>query len=194
MKRKRISNPLLTCRRHFSIFNCPLPSDTSVDRIFRTIGLGHYSLKRGFQQSVVDLVEELVPLTRHLWMSTKVPTVLLPPTFSLPKQCERRIETRRSVQAKMLPTPARFHYIFNLRELSRIWQGMTSTLATVVDSPQVDPPFSISSSTTKKKDWIVPRVVTWLPSFHLLLSCRLGILLYLYRVSLGLIEVLSRFI
>lgn len=97
-------------KRQFSVFNVNLPDIASIDKIFRTVGEGHYNVKRGFVPGVRALVKKLIPLTRLLWICTR---------------------------NKLLPTPAKFHYVFNLRDLSRIWQGMVSTLSTVVSSENI---------------------------------------------------------
>uniref|UniRef100_A0A2S2PXW6 Dynein heavy chain 5, axonemal n=1 Tax=Sipha flava TaxID=143950 RepID=A0A2S2PXW6_9HEMI len=94
-------------KRQFCIFNCTMPSDASIDKIFRVVGETHYNAKRGFSVEIRNLVKKLTPITRELWHLTRM---------------------------NLLPTPAKFHYVFSLRDLSRIWQGMVGTLSTVIDS------------------------------------------------------------
>ena len=107
-------------KRHFITFNCTIPTDDAIDHIFGTIAQvnkettktnhfhfllkGHFNANRGFSDDVANLMQLLVPMTRKMWKITK---------------------------EKMLPTPSKFHYVFNLRDLSRIWLGMLGVTSQV---------------------------------------------------------------
>jgi dynein heavy chain len=83
-------------KRQFGIFNVPLPSAASVNAVFGALVAGRFPAAM-FAPEVVGAAARLVPMTVALWTRT---------------------------QARMLPTRAKFHYLFNMRELSKVFQGV----------------------------------------------------------------------
>ena len=92
-------------KRHFVVFNCTLPNDISIDHIFGGILHGYFCDERGFSAEVIGAARNVVPMVRKVWQQAKL---------------------------KLLPTPAKFHYQFNLRDLSRIFQGVIRSPSSVI--------------------------------------------------------------
>jgi dynein heavy chain len=45
------------------------------------------------------------------------------------------LELYSAVLEKLPPTPSRFHYVFNLRDLSRVYEGLLRSCSDVVQEP-----------------------------------------------------------
>eukprot|EP00754_Rhynchopus_humris_P030089 Rhum_TRINITY_DN15257_c1_g1::Rhum_TRINITY_DN15257_c1_g1_i3::g.146501::m.146501/K10408/DNAH; dynein heavy chain, axonemal len=90
-------------KRHFAVYCVPLPSDASLNMIFGKILTSrfHQSGADGnYPQNVKDVSDNLTNMSVAFW---------------------------KKIQARMLPTPAKFHYTFNLRDLTNIVQGICKT-------------------------------------------------------------------
>ena len=86
-------------KRQFFAFNLVLPSLKSIDDLYGQMLAGRFK-PADFSDATMAVVSKLTAATIQLW---------------------------NSVKAKMLPTPAKFHYVFNMRELSRVFQGVLLT-------------------------------------------------------------------
>jgi dynein heavy chain len=91
------------------VFALLMPDATSIERIYCTITEWYFIPECRFSATVVDIAKEVVCATREIWSQ---------------------------VQVKMLPTPAQFHSTFNLRDLSRIAQGIIQVTTKTCNDPE----------------------------------------------------------
>lgn len=89
--------------RHFNIINFINFSDESLSRVFATIL--DWKLTQGFQPNIRSLSSSIVNAT---------------------------ISVYNNITANLLPTPAKSHYTFNLRDLSKVFQGILQMNSTII--------------------------------------------------------------
>ncbi|NWI39535.1 DYH9 protein, partial [Picathartes gymnocephalus] len=99
-------NPRL--QRHFCVFALSNPDQDALSRIYSTILVQH--LARGnFSEAVQRSAQQLIALALGL---------------------------HKKVAATFLPTAVKFHYVFNLRDLSNIFQGLLFSTPECLKQPQ----------------------------------------------------------
>ncbi|XP_038229191.1 dynein axonemal heavy chain 10 [Dermochelys coriacea] len=81
----------------FSVFNVPFPSEASLHLIYASILKGHTEI---FNDSIAAIADKMTYCTLELY---------------------------KAIVRDLPPTPSKFHYIFNLRDLSRIYNGLVLT-------------------------------------------------------------------
>ncbi|KAJ3105519.1 Dynein heavy chain 6, axonemal [Phlyctochytrium planicorne] len=90
--------------RQFNMLNIPVPSELTLAKIFRSIVDGFF---KSFTMEIKSLGEAIV---------------------------NSAIEIYRCMCTELLPTPAKSHYTFNLRDLSKVIQGILQVQPTTISS------------------------------------------------------------
>ena len=94
-------------KRHCLNINVPMPTMVSIQDMFGSILKLRFN-EKDFKSNVIKVASTLVSVTMQVYELTK---------------------------AKLLPTPAKFHYIFNLRDVSRVFQGVMTVPKAVQLAP-----------------------------------------------------------
>uniref|UniRef100_A0A8B9MLI2 Dynein axonemal heavy chain 10 n=1 Tax=Accipiter nisus TaxID=211598 RepID=A0A8B9MLI2_9AVES len=81
----------------FNVFNIPFPSEQSLNLIYASILKGHTAM---FNESISTISDKITVCTLELY---------------------------KRIICDLPPTPSKFHYIFNLRDLSRVYNGLVLT-------------------------------------------------------------------
>ena len=86
-------------KRHFTIINTSMPDKFAILKIFGTIAAAHFENKSNkFSYDIQNEMLNILNVTYDIWSESK---------------------------EKRLPTPAKFFYQFSIRDLSRVWEGIT---------------------------------------------------------------------
>jgi dynein heavy chain len=93
--------------RHFHMVCLPPTPEESLNHIFKSICEGF--LSEGFKSEIKVLSKGLV---------------------------EGTINVYNSIAGELRPTPAKSHYTFNLRDISKIFQGVLMTKASAINRPE----------------------------------------------------------
>ncbi|XP_029909103.1 dynein heavy chain 10, axonemal [Myripristis murdjan] len=83
----------------FSVFSIPFPEEASLHLIYASILKGH---TEAFEEGIQKVCDKITLCTLELY---------------------------KNIIKDLPPTPSKFHYIFNLRDLSRVYNGLTLTTA-----------------------------------------------------------------
>ena len=93
--------------RLFNLFSIPEPNEFTLKKIFGSILDGF--LSNGFTDAVKKMGDSIIQITIEVYMS---------------------------ISKTLKPTPSTFHYIFNLRDVSKLFQGVLMSSPRALSTPQ----------------------------------------------------------